>query len=62
MQFNCNGPEPTVQEDASDNGALVFSPDGKFLVSSCGNRVRFWDAATGELLKSIPFRVGARLR
>lgn len=34
--------------------SVAFSPDGKLLASSSyGETIKFWDAATGELLQTL---------
>src|SRR5262245_10380929 len=33
--------------------SAVFSPDGKYLAATSSQRVRVWDAATGEVVRTL---------
>src|SRR5262249_4349627 len=44
-------PLPDGPEDAAES--LAYSPDGKFLASTCGNRIWLWEAATGKVFRKI---------
>jgi WD40 repeat protein len=38
-------------------GAVAFSPDGKTLLTGSGDgRIRFWDVATGKMVRELPGR------
>ena len=42
-----------LNEHESAIAALAFSPDGKFLASGEGKRIRFWNPASGESVKDL---------
>ena len=52
----------TVETEADTIDSVVYSPDGKMLVSTGNNGdhgIRFWDVATGELRNTITVESGA---
>jgi WD40 repeat protein len=44
----------TLSHPKGQSIAVAFSPDGRLVVTGCGNKVRLWDRATGELLHAFP--------
>ena len=43
------------------NGILSFSPDGRFLTSAVANDVRIWDADSGRLVKTFPWKASCAM-
>lgn len=56
--FNVNTPQPVWKINDSMS-SITFSPDGKYIVSS-DRRLRFFDAASGEMIK-FPYEGNAQL-
>jgi WD40 repeat protein len=50
--------EPGEQKEELDAWAIAFSPDGRMLATSVGERTRLWDVRTGELVREIEQNVG----